>query len=230
MCQNQEVVQEASYLITLLPQIITVIVTLLAAFAGAWFAFLFQNKREDKKENDRNLASLDFVQINLIQQLNSLLILQKDHISKVEEIPKQIKWLAISALPHRDFSQYKINSETLIFFAEKGYPELIQKILITEEAFFETFQILNTHSDLHLNKLQNKLEEAGWVEGEGPGCSPKELEEKVGHRIVTEKLRLTESLIGYTENTIKSHKEIISEIHSAGKKIFPGKKIITLTT
>lgn len=226
MCQ--EIVQQPSVLLDLLLQLPVVLTTLLAAFAGAWFAFYFQNKREEKKENDRNLATLDFVQISLIQQLNALTILKKDHVSKVEELPEELKWLAIPALPEQDYSQYKIKNESLIFLAEKGYPELIQKILIAEEAFYLVFQIVNTHSDFHVSRLQDKLEEVGWVEGEGPGCAPEELQEKVGHRIVTEKRRMTNDLVKCTESAITLHDDVIGEIYRVGKKIFPDKKIVTL--
>ncbi|MCR4289076.1 MAG: hypothetical protein NUV86_02300 [Candidatus Scalindua sp.] len=36
--------------------------TLLAVFAGAWFAFLVQNRREKKKETHTNAAALNKVQ------------------------------------------------------------------------------------------------------------------------------------------------------------------------
>ncbi len=226
MCQ--EALRQTSSWVNALPHIVSVVATLAAAFGGAWFAFLLQNRKEEKRENNKNARVLNLVQFNLIQQLNSLLILQKNYIDPIDHIPFNWIWFSIPALPIKNYSQYKINNEDLTFLAEKGYSSLIQKILLTEELFYETIQLLNYRSDTHVNTLQPKLKEEGFIEGKDPGYSYEKFEEKIGHTLVLEFKRMTNDLILFTENTIISHEKIIGEIKTVGSKIFPENKIVTI--
>lgn len=60
----------------------------------------------------------------------------------------------------------------------------------------------------------------GFIEGEPFNLSLKEVKSLLGIQLVSALKRLTESLTSNTEDAIKSHEEIISEIKSIEKQFF----------
>ncbi|MFK5912935.1 MAG: hypothetical protein QM484_01055 [Woeseiaceae bacterium] len=210
---------------TIWSALITPTTTLLAAFLGAGFAFVLQNMKEKRKENNANVFALNKVQINLVQQLNALIIFNKDFIKPNKEHP--INWVAIPAAPHRDYSKLQIDGSSLSFLIENNYSTLISKVLITEEKFHEVMNLINIRSKTHLNRLQPKLEEIGFKEGEPFNLSVEEVENLLGARLVGELKRVTDGLISSTEDAISSHEEMIKELKQAGNIIFPKKRILS---
>jgi len=208
-----------------LGNLISPLTTLLAAFLGAWFAFLLQSRREKRNEKNANVAALNKVQINLVQQLNALTIFNKDFIQPYKEHPA--RWIAIPAAPHRDYSKLQIDGGSLSFLIENNLSVLISKILVVEEKFKEVINIINLRSNVHIGRLQPRLEEIGFKEGEPFEASPEAVEKMLGVRLVSELTRLTEGLISLTEDAIQSHEDTIQEIKNAGSEIFPNKRVLS---
>jgi len=207
--------------------IITVLTTLVAAFGGAWFAFLLQNRKEKKKETNKNIEALNKVQITLTQQLNALTILNKDLIQPHKDHP--IKWLAMPAVSHRNYSKLQIDAGSLSFLVEKGSSSLISEVLNVEEKFKEVMNIVNLRSNFHVQKLQPKLAEIGIEEGKTYQLQPEKVEHLLGIQIVGTLKKFTDSLIQITEDAITSHEKIINDIKTIGKKIFPKSKIVSFS-
>lgn len=205
--------------------ILSPLATLLATFLGALFAFMLQNKREKDKELNNNVAALNKVQINLVQQLNALTIFNKDFIQPYKDHP--LNWVAVPAAPHRNYSHLKIDGGSLSFLIEKDSSFLISKILVTEEHFQEVMNLINIRSEAHVGKLQKKLEQIGFKEGEPFEKSLEDVENFLGVCLVGEMKRLTTGLISTTENAIKAHEEMIKEIKAIGTKIFPKKRVLS---
>jgi len=206
------------------PEIFGALTTLVAAFGGAWFAFLLQNRKEKKREENANTEALNKVQITLTQQLNALTIFNKDFIQPYKNHP--INWVAVPAAPHRGYSKLQIDGGSLAFLVEKDSSILISKILVVEEKFKEVINLINLRSNIHVQQLQPKLAEMGFVEGQPFNFSLEEVESMLGTQLVSGLKRLTASLIAITEDAIKSHEEIIKEIKMTGVKIFPKKRIL----
>jgi hypothetical protein len=206
-------------------EIIAALTTLVAAFGGAWFAFLLQNRKERKRETNTNAEALNKVQITLTQQLNALTIFNKDFIQPYKNHP--ISWIAVPAAPHRDYSKLQIDGGSLAFLVEKDASTLISKVLVVEEKFKEVMNVINLRSSIHVQQLQPKLAEMGFIEGEPFAFSLEKVESILGTQLVSGLKRLTNSLISITEDAIQSHEEIIKEIKATGIKIFPNKRILS---
>jgi hypothetical protein len=184
-----------------------------------------QDKKELRKERDINVLALNKVQVNLTQQLNVLVLINKDFIEPYKNHP--ILWLAVPAAPPRNYSKLQIDAGSLSFLVEKDRPELILEILVVEEKFQEVINLINLRSEAHVRRLQPQLERIGFREGQPFDKSPAELEELLGPRLVLELKRLTAGLISNTEDAIQAHEEIIKEIKRVGAKMFPKKRILS---
>ena len=206
-------------------EIFAALATLVAAFGGAWFAFLLQNRKERKREINTNAEDLNKVQITLTQQLNALTIFNKDFIQPYKDHP--INWIAVPAAPHRDYSKLQIDGGSLAFLVAKDSSDLISKVLVVEEKFKEVMNVINLRSNIHVRQLQPKLAEMGFIEGEPFNFSLQKVESILGTQLVSGLKRLTNSLISITEDAIQSHEEIIKETKATGIKIFPNKRILS---
>lgn len=67
--------------------IIDALATLIAAFAGAWFAFLYQNRQKQSEERKENISAGNRALATLLQQTNTLKIYQKDIIDPCRDDP-----------------------------------------------------------------------------------------------------------------------------------------------
>lgn len=206
-------------------EIITALTTLVAAFGGAWFAFLLQNRKEKKREANTNVEALNKVQITLTQQLNALTIFDKDFIRPFKNHP--VNWIAVPAAPHRDYSTLQIDGGSLAFLVGKDSSTLISKILVAEEKFKEVMNVINLRSSIHVQQLQPKLAEMGFIEGQPFNLSLEKVESILGAPLVSGLKRITNDLIAMTEDAIQSHEEIMKEIKATGVKIFPDKRILS---
>lgn len=205
--------------------LITPAVTLVAAFLGAWFAFMLQNLKDKNKEKDQNSQALNRVQINLVQQLNNLAIFNKDFLLPNTAHP--IRWFAVPAAPYRNYKNLRIDAGTLAFLVESGHAQLIMEILVAEEMFHETMNVINLRSEVHVDRLQPKLEEIGFEEGRPYNKPPMEFERLLGARLVGELKRFTENLYSSTETAIKTHEDLIKRIKEVGKELFPDKRTLS---
>ena len=206
-------------------EIIKALTTLVAAFGGAWFAFLLQNRKEKKRETNTNVEALNKVQITLTQQLNALTIFNKDFMQPYKDHP--INWIALPAAPHRDYSKLQVDGGSLAFLVEKNSSALISKVLVVEEKFKEVMNVINLRSNIHVDQLQPKLAEMGFIEGKPFDFSLEKVESLLGTQLVSGLKRLTNDLIFVTEDAIQSHEEIIKEIKATGIKLFPNKRILS---
>ena len=204
--------------------VITALTTLVAAFGGAWFAFMLQNKKEKKKVINENATALNKVQITFTQELNALTILNKDFIQPYKLNP--VNWVAMPAIPQRDYSKLQIDAGSLAFLVEHGEASIISQALVVEEKFKELMNVVNLRSNFHVQQLQPKLAEIGFVEGEPYDKSVEEVEELLGVQIVSTLKRLTENVISMTADAITSHEEMLTKLNSTGKKIFPKNRIV----
>ena len=129
------------------------------------------------------------------------------------------------ALPFRDYTNLRIDAESAVFLVDHGYASLITKLVVVEEKFKEVMKIVNMRSDLHVSKLQPELKRLGFVEGQPPPMTEEDFFRELGHPLVTELSRITQSIFDLGEDAIQSHEEIILEVKQVGSKIYPDSRI-----
>lgn len=216
---------------TILSIVLPGLFTLVGAFLGSWFAFLFQEAREKKKDEAIHITAINKVQINFVQQLNALLILYKDWIVPFIEVKKKygdnlFASFSFPALPTRDYSTLKVDGGSLVFLADYGKSNLITDILIAEEGFKELMILVNLRSETHSSQLQTKLEACGFVQGELPPMPEQEFKKYLGLPLLIKMKGFSDGIEQQTIKAIDEHKNILQRLHSAGKEIFPDAKAI----
>ena len=210
----------------ILPHIITLIITLVAAFSGAWFAFLLSKYNNDKIKNKDKLKTLNEVQILLIQQWNDLENFQKNYIEPARERADELLWMHLEEALYAEPLPFDIAASNLHFLLDSNNEKYIQEIFLERNRYKLVLQIMNQRSRVHKYELQPKFEEYSNSKVECKNIE--EIEQFFGERITSEMKSLTENLVENLDSTIETHRKLITKLHSIGKDVFPKEKVINL--
>lgn len=133
-----------------------------AAFAGAWFAFHLQEKKELSKEHERRRELINQALIALIRQYQAL-----ENI-KLELEPFRvdlIRHIRAPAVTTNLFGDIKIKVEGLNFLIDASDPNLIMVVMLEQERFEMALKSVELRSRRHVNELQPKYATLGIPDG-----------------------------------------------------------------
>lgn len=124
--------------------IIDALATLIAAFAGAWFAFLYQNRQKQSQERKENISAGNRALATLLQQANTLKLYQKDIIDPRRDDPGM--HIAIQpTLPYRE-DALAFDIQSLDFLLAPKYAEVVFELIVEEERYREVLKAINARS------------------------------------------------------------------------------------
>ncbi len=215
---------DKSTALQLVETLVTGLVTLVAAFAGSWYAFRLTDRERERQTVREQVAAVNRAQFVLIQQFNALKQIQSQTIEPVRQHPG--RFIAMRALlPIRGASSL-IDADSLSFLLETDDRELPFRMLIEQQRFETAVQALNERSRLHLDVLQPMLAAAGIKEG--IGYSRANIVKALGEELVLRLERATDEAIEQVDITIKSCPALVETFYAAMKARFPNHTIIRL--
>jgi hypothetical protein len=200
------------------------LVTLVAAFAGAWYAFRLTDRERERQTTREQVAAVYRAQFVLIQQLNALKLIQGQTINPVREHPD--RFIAMRPLLPVGGPSPRLDPDSLSFLLETDDRELPFRILVEQQRFDTAVQALNERSRLHLDVLQPRLAAAGIREG-GEYLRT-ELVGALGDDLALPLQRATDDAIEHVDKTIESCSALVATVYQAMKARFPGHRFIRL--
>ena len=200
------------------------IATLLAAFLGAWFAFILENRKKERELEDKNIAAGNRALFVLIRQLNVLLVFQKQAIEPVRNHPGI--FIAMEPLLPRTYDSLKFDVDSLSFLLETDYRQVLMEIMIEELSFQETIRAINERSRIHFTQVQPLMEKAGIIEGGEYKNS--DFERILGNRLYLHLRRLTDAVVDHVDKTVISLRKMSEELRNVLRKLYPDAKFIQL--
>lgn len=203
-------------LVKLVDLVISTIATLVAAFAGAWYAFKLQDRDRERRIDADNIGAGNRALLMLLLQFNALFDIQKRVVNRVREHPG--RFLAMRPMLELDYKQLRFDVSSLSFLLETEHREILPKLVVEEGRFHSVIQELNERSRLHL-KAQPLLEKAGIVEG--GKYTNEELEAALGNRLFLQLQRATDEAIEHIDQTVESLLEMGKKLRSALKDLYP---------
>ncbi|MFC1559055.1 hypothetical protein ACFL39_00505 [Gemmatimonadota bacterium] len=202
--------------------IITGLVTLAAAFLGAWYAFrLTDNARKRQLLTDQ-VSAINRALFVLGSHLNTLLGIRQQLIDPIRDDENKF----MSMRPAQQFGEdaLRVDLSSLEFLIETDHRTILMQLHIQQERFDTTIQALNERSRLHLEVLQPKMAELGIAEfTEYPR---NELLTALGEPLVLYMQRATDIAITSVDITLETHTDLMNSLHSAMQIHFPDSTII----
>lgn len=200
------------------------ITTLIGAYAGAKFAFNFQNDREEKKLRRQNLLAGNFAINGIGRMINQLLNYEQQMISPFRNDP--VAFISMPATTKLRDESLRLNFESIDFLLDCSDPNILGEISTRELKFFAVIDSIDERSNLHRNEAQHRLEDSGLENGQSH--SIKALKSMLG-------IRIHESLKNSTAQVIEGVDEALVQLRDTGEKLseilkaeFPGQRVISL--
>jgi len=202
--------------------IVNPLVTLVAAFAGAWAAFKLQQFQKNKEDTKLNIAAGNRALIILLQQFNALKLFQIDFIEQFRDSPGRHMQI-LPALPFQEDSLF-FDLRPLEFLLSPEQQQVLMDLLIEENRYRETIKAINTRSRHHFEVVQPKLAGAGFKEG--GEYTGEQFRAVLGDHDYVHIKRLTDAVILHVDRTVESLFAMKGRLRSALLQQYPNSKFI----
>ncbi len=201
------------------------IVTLLAAYFGAKFAFDFQRNKEKQDQKNKNRVSGNLAIFKLVTMINTLLSYQRQIIEPVRNRPMGF-YEMMPTLPQVQ-DHISIDIDSLSFLLDTDDQNLIGELSVEEERYKAAIAAINDRSIVHRSEAQPTLDAAGITNG--GNYSLEDIQKALGERLFYTLHTSTGQVISHVDSTILSLNEIADKLSQSLKKQFPKERIISLS-
>ncbi len=136
--------------------IITALITLCAAFGGAWAAFRLQKYQNDQKERKHFIVSLQKALFAIGSQYNQLTIIYKQHLEKEEKN----KTRHIKIRPIGNYSKIpELDIDSLSFIFGSGDTNIVFELMLAQNCYLSVLGISEKRNEYHIRfqKLTSDL-------------------------------------------------------------------------
>lgn len=212
------------YLDFLFTHYVPAVVTLLAAFYGAKFAFEFQSDKEKKEEKNRNIVSGNLAIFKLITMINSLLSYQRQIIEPIRG--KETAFLEMSPTLPQKMDNISIDLDSLAFLLGTDDLNLVGELYVEAARYDAAIAAINDRSMVHRHEAQPTLDAAGVKNG--GNYLHEDIRRVLGERLFYTLHQSTDQVIYHVDTTILSLKEISDKLTKALKALFPDKRILSV--
>jgi hypothetical protein len=209
--------------VALASELIDSITTLVAAFAGAWFAFRFERKHKEADEVRRRVGAVNRALYTLMSQWSAMVQIRQEVIDPHRG--RRDAWLNMAATVPGRHERISLEAGELSFLLEID-GQVYAEILLEEQRYNSAVHILEVRSNIILNEVWPRLAQAGV--GIGAKRDEAEVERIIG-RDATRKLKVIgEGLVRNVDENLKTLVAAYERLRAAVKKAYPKEKLINV--
>ena len=202
--------------------VVSALSTLAAAFLGALAAFLLQDCRNRRAEEDQQRAAANRAIFDLSLIWNSLEQFRREIVEPVRH--SRAPWLEMGAAISTNFDRVGFDFDQLFFLVEKDKAELLQRLNLEQSRYRITLSLIEERSGLVLNRLQPTMESLGYAaDGE---IDLRRLEHELGPELTWKLKSLTDSIIGFVDENLASIEQLNDDLTSEIKRLYKGKRVL----
>lgn len=207
-----------------LKDIVSILATLVASFAGAWGAFLFENERRKREVEERNVGAANRAIYTLFNLWNILEQYRKEALEPCRN--NSDAWLNLAANPTISVGEHKFQTDELQFLLQSSKPEVYAGLMLEEQRFAIAIGLIHARSTLVLDEVFPKMSAAKISVGE---ALPEVGVEEVLGIGLTHKLRvITAAIFCNVDEDFISFKAQYDQIQGAMKLIYPKRKVLKI--
>ena len=139
--------------------IVAILATLVASFAGAWAAFLLESQRRAREARDRNIGAASRAIYTIFNLWNTLEQYRKEVLEPYRGKPDS--WLNVAANPAIPKGDHAFQAGDLQFLLQTSQAQVYAGLFLEEQRFSLAIDLIRTRSDLVLNQVFPKMAGAG---------------------------------------------------------------------
>lgn len=198
--------------------------TLLAAFAGAWYAFRLHAKKSEQDEAKVNVKAANCTIFELVRWYNKLLAFKKQFLNEHLDNP----WRQFYILPVAGMSQKRpmIDYDSLAFLIHSGKPNLLGTLSLAEQEVESTLDVIAQRSQLHVEVFQPTVEIL--QKQHGSAFAPELIDEALGEKNSQVIRMLTDYMIQGVDDSVAAIAREIDELRAQVLSMYPDHNIVQL--
>ncbi|WP_295646872.1 hypothetical protein, partial [uncultured Methylibium sp.] len=113
--------------------VVAILATLVAAFAGAWGAFLLESKRRERETRDRNVGAGSRALYTIFNIWNTLEQYRKEVLEPYRGRPDS--WLNLAASPALPVGEHRFQAGDLQFLLQSEHAQTYAALFLEEQRF-----------------------------------------------------------------------------------------------
>ena len=204
--------------------IIAILATLVASFAGAWGAFLLENERRKREVQDRNIGAANRAIYTLFNLWNILEQYRKEALEPYRG--KSDAWLNLAAHPTIPTGEHTFQANELQFLLQSSKAEVYPGLMLEEQRFAIAIDLIRARSALVLDEVFPKMSAAKiHVRTALPEVK---VEEVLGIGLTHKLKEITAAIFRNVDEDLVSLKAQHDQIRDAIKLLYPEQKVLQI--
>ena len=202
--------------------IVAILATLVASFAGAWGAFLLESQRRQREEQSRNVGAGSRAIYTIFNLWNTLEQFRKEVLEPYRGKPDA--WLNMAAQPATSVGDHRFQAGDLQFLLQSSHAQIYAALFLEEQRFKLAIGLIQERNDLVLKVVFPRMAAAGFIVGRS--ASQDEVERALGIDIVHKLKAITAALYTNVDEDLSSLKSRHDELRTAMKQLYPNQKVL----
>ena len=199
---------------------VNAIVVISAAFFGSFSAYHLNDRREQRKQQEIRINSLNSALFVTLRQFNAITQLKRD-LSRWEQ--DSSRFINMPAVVTGDYSDLKLDINSIEFLLRERDPNLLFELSVEQERFEAAIMALNMRNTFHYKELQPALSKAGF---NNTTATLEQVIEAVGPKIAVTALKSTDGVFSHVYETYDSLSKVHLKLFETAKEIFPNETFI----
>jgi len=201
-------------------EILTGVGTLFATFIGAWLAFKFTLRKENRERVEKEVAAGNRALFILTEMYNQTVQQQKNAVDPFRGNPAAWFYLPAGLPLSRNLS---FDMQELTFLLQ-SYPKVFHQVLLEESRFKLLGFLIEDHRSLIFTVIWPRLEAAGVKLGQA--LSIGELMQVLGAGAGQRLQQTSDNIMKNSDENVASLKAAIMDLRLTLRKIYPDRKFI----
>jgi hypothetical protein len=202
--------------------VLAVLASLVASFAGAWAAFRFESHRRVEEEKKKNIGAGNRAIYGVYALWNVLEQFRKEVLEPYRGRPDA--WLNLAAHPAPPIATDRFQTADLQFLLEQGQASIFAALMLEEQRFNLAIDLIRSRSDLVLNGVFPKMAAAGF--GVGQTQNQDAVEKALGIDLCQKLKQITAAIFQNVDEDLASLQSVYVDLRKALEALYPGQKFL----
>ena len=199
------------------------LVTLAAAFFGAWYAFKLHDNKDKRNRSERDVKAANRAIFEISRHCNRLATFRNQFLEDKRNDPNRDYLI----LPVAGFSwdNPEIDYDSLAFLFESSQPNLLTEISSVEQEILSAVDVIRRRSEFHVERLQPVIEQL--EKQHGPSFPATLISPALGPKDSHVLRLLTDHNYSCVDSAISTMETVIERLSGEVRKIYPGHVVIS---
>lgn len=204
--------------------VLAVLATLIASFAGAWAAFRFESQGRIAEERKKNIGAGNRAIYSVYALWNVLEQFRKEVLEPYRSHPDA--WLNLAAHPSPPIATDRFQTADLQFLLEKDQAGVFAALMLEEQRFNLAIDLIRSRSDLVLNDVFPKMAAAGFSVGHIQNQDA--VEKALGVDLCHKLKQITASIFQNVDEDLTSLRSVYVDLRKALERLYPGQTFLQI--